>query len=161
MSSMARRYSGTAGFSLVEVLVALAIAALMTAMLTRFVAGTRVNAAKVTEVIEMAALGETLMARTASSQKLAPGRTQGRQDVFAWRIDIAPVSFEATATRVREKESAPAGAEQAGSVAMPAEPQSIARPAGNWAPYRVAIFIQSSSGQSYAIDTIRLGPGPR
>lgn len=152
MSSMLRTHSGAAGFSLAEVLVALAIAAMMAAMLTRFVAGTRMGAAKVGERAEMVALGETLLARIASSQALQRGKTDGRAGVFAWRIDIMPASFEARALRVSE----PAAAGLSGKAA----PEGSRNPlAWNWAAYRVAVVIQAPSGQTHAVDTVRLGPG--
>jgi prepilin-type N-terminal cleavage/methylation domain-containing protein len=169
MSSTVPRHSGSAGFSLAEVLVALAIAAMMTAMLTRFVAGTRANAAKVAELTEMAALGETLLARITSSQNLKPGRTAGRSDVLAWRIDIMPVSFAAQALRMSEETVTSDSTKEQASGSAPAnagiDRASVlkgARRAGmNWASYRVAVVIEAPSGQSYAVDTIRLGPGDR
>jgi len=164
MSSAIRRYSRVAGFSLAEVLIALAIAAMMAAILTRFVAGTRANAAKVAELTEMAILGETLLARTASSQSLKAGRTDGRSGAFVWRIDIAPVAFAARALRVSEKsvaasdaEGQPGGPPNSGGNAAP-EPK---RAGGNWVSYHVTVVIEAPSGQSHAVDTIRLGPGDR
>jgi prepilin-type N-terminal cleavage/methylation domain-containing protein len=159
------RSGAAAGFSLAEVLVALAIAAMMAAMLTRFVAGTRANAAKVTELTEMAALGETLLARIASSQSLTPGRTDGRRDTFAWRIDITPVSFTARARRMNEETAAtPSGdARERANGLADSPPENAGKRASragvNWVSYRVAVIVQARSGQSYAVDTIRIGPG--
>jgi Tfp pilus assembly protein PilV len=183
--------AGSAGFSLAEALVALAVAAMLAAMLTRFVANTRAGAARVSQSIEMAALADTLLARTPSSQALKPARSEGREGGYAWRIDIAPVTFTARATRLSETPSAApsrqAGGRQAGAdsgggargaaagfslgqgggdpasgtgpaqgIGASAQPAS---PAGvRWLPRRVAVFIEAPSGQSHAIETIRLGP---
>jgi prepilin-type N-terminal cleavage/methylation domain-containing protein len=160
MSSMVRKYrareggEGTGGFSLAEVLVALAVAAMMAAMLTRFVAGTRMGAAKVGERAEMVALSETLLARVASSQALQRGRTDGQAGIFAWHIDITPASFEARALSVTE--TAPAGL--AGTAAPDVSPHPVP---WSWAAYRVAVVIEAPSGQSHVVDTVRLGPGGR
>lgn len=146
------RSESSAGFSLAEVLIALAIAAMMVAMLTRFVAGTRANAAKVADLTEMAALGETLLARIASSQSLTPGRTDGRRDTFAWRIDITPVTFTAHARRMNEETPATLPNDENAGKRAP-------RAGINWVSHRVAVIVQARSGQSYAVDTIRIGPG--
>jgi prepilin-type N-terminal cleavage/methylation domain-containing protein len=160
--------SGSAGFSLIEVLVALAIAAMMTAGLTRFVAGTRANAAKVAERVEMAAFGETLLARVVSSQSLKAARTSGRSISFVWRIDITPAPFTAQAVRMNEKTAVASenAKEQAnglttvsagGNAALTAKDASPA--SVDWVAYRVAVVIEAASGQSHVVDTIRIGAG--
>jgi prepilin-type N-terminal cleavage/methylation domain-containing protein len=155
-----RRSSGSAGFSLAEVLVALAVAAMLAAILTRFVAGTRANAAKVAELTAMTALGETLLARLPSPQGLKPGRTEGRHNVFAWRIEISPASFEARAGRLYEDTLGSAG-ETEGQTSTAAASKPAPRSSVSWVPYYVAVRIEAPSGQSHAVDTIRIGPGGR
>jgi type II secretory pathway pseudopilin PulG len=178
MSSICPKPSRSAGFSLGEVLVALAIAAMMTAMLTRFYAGTRANAAKVGEILEVTTLGETLLTRVASSQNLKAGRTDGRTGVFAWRIDVTPVAFAAVARRVNEKRK-PATAEDdkdgknksgmlstmslstmsaSTSFGAASAPAPAATPKVEWVSYRVAVSIVAPSGRRHAVDTIRIGP---
>ena len=165
MSPMPRSHSRS-GFSLVEALVALAIAALLTATVTRLIVDTRVNAARVGEMTEMAALGETLLARVASSAGLRPGRTDGRRGVFAWRIDVAPIPFAAKArVRAEKKAAEPAPAEGGKTNATakaPALPEGTstrapAAPPQHWVTYRVAVVIEAPSGRTYAVDTIRVG----
>ena len=96
---MRRRRSGAAGFSLTEALVALAIAAFMAAVLTRFVSGTRVNAFKVREEVAMDILGDSLLERL-TARDLEPGRTNGHSGVLRWRIDIAPIPYTARARAI-------------------------------------------------------------
>jgi prepilin-type N-terminal cleavage/methylation domain-containing protein len=168
MSPMVRRLSGSAGFSLTEALVALAIAAMMAAILTRFVAGTRANAARVAERAEMTVLAETLLARVASSHNVTPGRTSGQSTGFAWRIDITPAPFTAQVLSMSEKPAPgsagawePANGQadaKAGSMAALAS-APLPRAGIHWVSYRVAVAIEAPSGQSYVIDTIRMGPG--
>jgi len=95
---------------------------------------------------------------------LKAGRTDGRSGAFAWHIDITPVAFAAQALRVSEKTAAasdaegqPSGPPNSGGNAAPAPK----RAGGNWVSYRVAVVIEAPSGQSHAVDTIRLGPGDR
>lgn len=164
MSSPVRRLSGSAGFSLAEVLVALAIAAMLTAILTRFVVGTRANAAKVAQRVEMAALAETLLARVASSQNVTAGRRSGRSAALTWSIDVTPAPFSAQALKMTEKTAAEGGTAGGAAVAKPGgmaalAPQAPPRAGIHWVSYRVAVIIEAPSHQSYVVDTIRIGPG--
>jgi prepilin-type N-terminal cleavage/methylation domain-containing protein len=168
---MPRSSSGCRGFSLVEALVALAVAAVLTAAITRLVATTRVSAAGIGELTEMSALADTLMARVSSSPSLRAGRTDGRRGAFAWHIDIVPVPFTALARRISEKtpedragtkEAAASGSKPAGlggsDTRAPAAPP--AAPPVAWIAYRVAVVIDAPSGRRYVVDTLRTGPQP-
>ncbi|HEX5958029.1 MAG TPA: prepilin-type N-terminal cleavage/methylation domain-containing protein [Hyphomicrobiaceae bacterium] len=161
---MPRSDSPCSGFSLVEALVALAIAAVLTAALTRLIVATRVSAARTGEMTEMATLGETLMARVASSQSLRPGRTDGRRGAFAWHINVTPDSFTAVVRRKSEKKVAQSAAAEGGGAfaKAPAAPGASgtgapAAPVQHWVTYRVAVVVEAPSGRTYAIDTIRIG----
>lgn len=170
MSSMSRGHSRSAGFSLGEVLVALVVAAMMAAILTRFVAGTRMNAARIGEVLEMTTLSETLLARISSVGQLKRGRTDGRVGFYTWHIEITPVTFVALARRMNEKKRpAPDGDGKdedkkifSGFTSMTDEanlkPKSAAAPQINWISYRVAILVEAPSGRRHAADTIKIGP---
>jgi prepilin-type N-terminal cleavage/methylation domain-containing protein len=165
MSCMVRSGRSRRGFSLIEALVALAIAAVLTAAVTRLVAATRVNAAGIGELTEMSALADTLMARVASSQSLRAGRTDGRRGAFSWHIDIAAVPFTALARRTSEKKAEDsAGAKNSGAPGkMPAafgggDARAPAAPPIAWIVYSVAVVIEAPSGRRYAVDTLRTGP---
>jgi prepilin-type N-terminal cleavage/methylation domain-containing protein len=168
MSSSSRTHSRTSGFSLAEVLVALAIAAMVAAMLVRFVGSTRVNAARVGEALEATMMAETLLARIASGQDLQRGRTDGRTGDFLWRIEIQPIAFTAVARRVHERSSAAPAEADAGRAATSATGRSTrqfaenagleAGPAINWTPYRVVVAVVAPSGRKHVADTVRLGP---
>jgi prepilin-type N-terminal cleavage/methylation domain-containing protein len=170
MSSSFRTHSRTSGFSLAEVLVALAIAAMVTAMLVRFVGSTRVNAARVSEALETAIMAETLLGRVVSGQDLQPGRTDGRTGGFLWRIEVQPIAFTAVARRVHERSpAAPAEADDGKattrttgrSIKELAENSGIgAGPTLNWTPYRVVVAIEAPSGRKHVADTVRFGPAP-
>jgi len=107
----------TAGFSLTEALVALAIAAFLAAVLTRFASSTRLNAFKVREEIAMDVLSDSLLERVVV-RGLQPGRTDGRSGALAWHLDVAPVVFYASARSVSEKKPATAGGGQATAVGL-------------------------------------------
>jgi prepilin-type N-terminal cleavage/methylation domain-containing protein len=169
MSSRFRERSRSAGFSLAEVLVALAIAALLTAMLVRFVVGTRANAGRIGETLEMATVAETLLARAVSAPSLHPGRTDGRVGSLRWRMEVHPIPFAAVASRVHER-PAPASA-RVGGAKVRAEPagkpmegdeggSERAAPKRTWTTYRVAVAVEAPSGRKHVADTIKVGPPP-
>jgi prepilin-type N-terminal cleavage/methylation domain-containing protein len=170
MSLACQRRSRSAGFSLIEVLIALAIASLMAVVLTRFVAGTRMNAGKVDELLEMNTLGETLLTRVAALPNFQAGRTDGRSGVYSWRVDIAPLAYTTVTRRMNDRNpNKPPAAANRGATRMtmtPITPTSVtaasaaaARPTVDaLIPYRVAVSIAAPSGRRHATDTIRIAP---
>jgi type II secretory pathway pseudopilin PulG len=166
MSFVSPRRSGTAGFSLLEALVALAIAAFLVAVLTRFVSGTRANALQIRETLALDMLGESLLERLGATQ-LRPGRTNGRSGALFWHIDVSPIVFYAHATSMGEKKrgpvaTAPGQAPVVGLTApttpAPQTPQTPDKQPARvvWNPYHVKATISRPSGQTYEIDTIRI-----
>jgi prepilin-type N-terminal cleavage/methylation domain-containing protein len=165
---MFRKHSRSAGFSLAEVLVALAIASVMAMVLTRFLIGTRSNAGKVGEALEMTTLSENLLARVPLGQSWTPGRTDGRSGIYTWRIDVAPIASRAV-TRIKAKKEAKKGGGSDGKGQMLStftlDPSNLAsqktppshQQVDKRAIYRVAIVVFSPSGRRYATDTIRIG----
>ena len=177
MASVRPRACPTAGFSLVETLVALALAAILAGMLTRFVSGSRLNAWKIREHIAIDVLSDDLIERVAPYQWQV-GRTDGRSGTLAWRIDVTPIAFVAHARSVKPKKkntdadgnptSAPgltASSESTGDEKNDDEPKFGAKatppttvPANNWVPYRVTALVRAPSGRSRLVYTLRIGP---
>ena len=163
MSSTSRKHSRTSGFSLVEALVALAIAALLAVALTRFYGNTRANAARIGEVLQMTTLSETLISRLSSTQNIKAGLTAGRSGIFGWRILITPVGYTAVAREISEPiQTAP---DQTTGLKMMSQPAPAGAPQPTtpipkveWIPYRVAVIVEAPSGRKHATDTIRIGP---
>ena len=85
----------TCGFSLPEVLVALAVAAMMAAVLTRYVAGTRLNAAQVGERVELWTISQSML--DGLSTTLSPGASSGQIGAYRWHREIAPIASDAVA----------------------------------------------------------------
>ena len=169
MSSRFPVHRRSAGFSLAEVLVALAIAAMMTAVLVRFIAGTRVHAARVSEALEMGAVADTLLSRVTSGRDLRPGRTDGRAGSFAWRIDIQPIAFRPIPRRLQKRQQSVADADaprdaKTRAAGKPmnadAEESQSRTPAGNWFAYRVSVAVEAPSGRKHVADSVRVGPSP-
>jgi type II secretory pathway pseudopilin PulG len=166
---MVARTRRSAGFSLAEALVALAIAVLLTAVLTRVVSNTRMSAAKIRELVEMMTLSDKLLEQV--SQQL-PETTNGHTGHFAWHIGVTPTTMTAIARKVNPKipsndqpgtktaglTSAPEFAGTSIAAGQAATPKSDDGP--KWIPFHVTILVESSSGRKYVTDTVSIGPEP-
>jgi prepilin-type N-terminal cleavage/methylation domain-containing protein len=139
----------TCGFSLPEVLVALAVAAMMAAVLTRYVAGTRLNAAQVRERVELWTISQSML--DGLSTTLSPGASSGQIGAYRWHREIAPIASDAVARTeapsvqgVLEDDLRSLGGHQ------------TAAPSTTWVLYRVKVQIEAPSGRQYEADTIRI-----
>src|ERR1700728_2620421 len=90
------------GFSLIEALVALALAAALCAVLTRFVSSSRWNASRIREQIAIDVLSDSLVGHLASNNWYS-GRMSGRSGTLAWRTEVTPLVFFAHARSIKPK----------------------------------------------------------
>jgi general secretion pathway protein I len=131
-SPICLKTSDRAGFTLIEVLVALAVVAASIAAIGSLVA----VSVRGTESIERrVAFRETLRAIVtvlADRHDLVPGSTTGSTSGYDWRMDVAPF---------------------ASALVDP-------RAATPWLPQAVRITVRSPTGQILRIDTIRLRRRP-
>jgi len=133
----------TCGFSLAEVLVALAVATMMAAVLTRYVAGIRFNAAQVRERVELWTISQSML--DGLSKTLSPGTSSGQIGAYRWHREIAEARTEAPgAEGALEDHLRSLGGRR------------TAAPSTSWVLYRVKVQIEAPSGRQYAADTIRI-----
>jgi hypothetical protein len=131
------------------VLVALAVAAMMAAVLTHHVAGTRFNAAHVRERLELWTISQSML--DGLPKTLSPGTSSGQIGAYRWRSEILPITSDTVAQT--EAPSAQSALED--------RPRSLggggtAPPTTRWVLYRVKVQIEAPSGRQYAADTIRI-----
>jgi prepilin-type N-terminal cleavage/methylation domain-containing protein len=138
----------TCGFSLPEVLVALAVAGMMAAVLTRYVAGTRLNAAQVRERVELWTISQSML--DGLSTTLSPGASSGQIGAYRWHREISPIASDAAAQT--EAPSAQGVLEDR----LRSLGGQTAAPSTTWVLYRVKLQIEAPSGRQYAADTIRI-----
>jgi prepilin-type N-terminal cleavage/methylation domain-containing protein len=154
---MRRKCNPRAGFTLAEVLVALVVAAMLAAVLTRYVAGTRLNAAQVRERVELWTLTQSLLDGLPSAS--IPRSTSGRSGDYSWRVEVAPVEIDAVA---RIKAPTPPAAplnmptNLSSWLADDPTPNAATPAVVAWVPYRVTVRVGAPSGRQYAADTIRI-----
>ena len=137
------------GFSLAEVLVALAVAAMMAAILTRYVAGTRFNVAQVHERLELGTISQSML--DGLGETLSPGSSSGQNGPYRWRMEIAPITPDAVA-----QTEAPSGQGPLEDILRAVGGQRTAASSTAWVLYRVKVQIEAPSGRQYAADTIRI-----
>jgi prepilin-type N-terminal cleavage/methylation domain-containing protein len=164
-----------AGFSLLEVLVALTIAAILAVVLTRFASNTRSNANRIRELVTMMSLATYLMEQTPQEgAATSDGRTAG----FVWHLAKQRMAYIAVAQKLLPRETGPgtnAVAAPRIATGSPMNAQSGTTPTTTgssapaarlppptdtgpppWMPVRVTIIIDAPSGRRYTADTIRL-----
>jgi hypothetical protein len=122
---------------------------MMAAVLTRYVAGTRVNATQVRERLELWTLSQSML--DGLSKTLSPGTSSGRSGAYRWHTEVEPIASDAVARM--EAPSAPG--------ALDDNLRSLrglrtAAPSTAWVLYRVSVQIEAPSGRQYAADTIRI-----
>lgn len=126
-----QRAAASSGFTLIEVVVALAVLALVLgaigAMIGTTVKGARSTAAKL-PLLETA---QSLLASLPERAALRPGTQTGSSGGYRWRMDVAPL-----------------GAVEAPDV--PGTPK--------WVPFIVTLRVQGNDGPPVRLDTIRLVP---
>ncbi len=83
---------GTAGFTLIEALVALAIVAAVLSSIGAVIATTVKGTRSIDQRLALTGAAETLLAGLPARNLLKPGRQTGELAGHRWRIDIAPMN---------------------------------------------------------------------
>ncbi|MBR0815002.1 MULTISPECIES: PulJ/GspJ family protein [Bradyrhizobium] len=88
-----RSCSDTAGFTLIEALVALAIIAVMLGTIGSVIATTVKGTRAIDQRLALAGTAETLLADLPPRSLLKPGRRSGELAGSRWRVDVAPMKM--------------------------------------------------------------------
>ena len=87
---------GTAGFTLIEALVALAIVAAVLPSIGAVIATTVKGTRSIDQRLALTGAAETLLAALPARNLLKPGRQSGELAGHRWRIDVSPLSAAVT-----------------------------------------------------------------
>ena len=87
---------GTAGFTLIEALVALAIVAAVLSSIGAVIATTVKGTRSIDQRLALTGAAETLLAALPVRNLLKPGRQSGELAGHRWRIDVSPMSASVT-----------------------------------------------------------------
>ena len=83
---------GTAGFTLIEALVALAIVAAVLASIGAVIATMVKGTRSIDQRLALTGVAETLFAALPARNLLKPGRQSGETAGHRWRIDVSPMN---------------------------------------------------------------------
>lgn len=117
-----------AGFTLIEVLVALAVLAIVLPSIGMVIATSMRGSRSVEDRLALASTVETLLAELPDRTQLRPGSTSGQTNGLSWRIDVAPLPVLI-----------------GNAVAV-----------SPWSPFAVTIRAEARGGQALRVDTVRL-----
>jgi general secretion pathway protein I len=137
-----------AGFTLIEVLVAIAVLAVVLSAIGTLVASTVRGVRSVDRRLPLLETAQSLMASLPERGALQPGTQTGGSGNYRWRIDVTPIANPTTPAPVTT-----AGAIAAGvPVANPAN-------APKWTPLAITVRVQGADGgPPVRLDTVRLVP---
>jgi general secretion pathway protein I len=123
--------AATAGFTIIEALVALALVAVILAAIAPLMATTHRGVRSVEQHIALVSTARTIENGLPDRDQLVPGTLSGELAGNRWRVDILPFA---------------AGAIDGGSPSR-------------WAPQTVVITVRSPSGATLRLNTVRLRRG--
>ena len=132
LSACRRVAAGCAGFTLIEVLVALAVIAVSLTAIGALVAASMRGAQSIDQRVQFRETLRALVTSLPDAHNLDAGTRTGVSAGFQWRLDIAPF------------------------VATFVDPQAPTP----WQPEAIVITVRSPSGQQVQINTIRLRRRP-
>jgi prepilin-type N-terminal cleavage/methylation domain-containing protein len=123
------------GFALIEVLVAVAVAAVLMGVLVRSFATTWSGITAVRENAEAMLLARSMLEHDAALRRLVPGVKVGTIGRYAWTMTTAQAQSAATAQ---------------------SEAGNNEQPAPVWTLYRVTVVMNAPSGRSTTLETFQL-----
>jgi general secretion pathway protein I len=126
LSACARRRRSVAGFTLIEVLVALSVVAVSLTAIGSLIATTVRGIRSLDRRVALVETARAVMAGLPDREQLVPGSFSGELAGHRWRVDVAPLVTDA-------------------------DPQASA-----WTPYSVVVQVQPPSGPILQINTVRL-----
>lgn len=128
----------TAGFALLEVLVAVAVAAVLMAALMRAFATTWTGIAVVREEVESMMVARAVLSATGPRSNLVDTTQNGVLGAYTWSLSIKEAPLPAAPVQ-------------------PTNPDAGAANVQPWKLYRILVVITAPNGRSTSLDTLRLG----
>ena len=135
---------GAAGFTLIEVLVAIAVLAVVLGAIGGVVGNTVRTIHSVDRRLPLLETAQSLIASLPARNALQPGTQSGTSGEFRWRIDAVLLNS-----------NVPDDAAAAPSAAATGAPPKV-----SWMPLAITVRVQGSEGPPVRLDTVRLIPRP-
>jgi len=132
LSRKAPRERSDAGFTLIEVVIALAVVAMSLTAIASLVATTVRGTRAIDQHLALLATARSIQTAIPPRDQLAPGSSTGAVADHRWRLDVVPYAARNVDPRLPNA----------------------------WIPQAVVVRVQSPSGSMIEIDTIRLRRRP-
>ena len=136
---------GNAGFTLIEVLVAIAVLAVVLGAIGAVVGNTVRTIRSVDRRLPLLETAQSLIASLPTRDALQPGTQSGTSGDFRWRIDAILLNSNVPDNAAAALSSAATGAP----------------PKVSWVPLAITVRVQGSEGPPVRLDTVRLIPRPQ
>jgi general secretion pathway protein I len=136
---------GEQGFTLIEVLVAIALLAVVLGAIGAVVGNTVRTIRSVDRRLPLLETAQSLIASLPAREVLQPGTQTGASGEFRWRIDAVLLKQPVT-----DRLAAAAAASAA----------AANKPKVTWVPLAITVRVQGREGPPLRLDTVRLIPGP-
>jgi general secretion pathway protein I len=133
---------GSAGFTLIEVLVAISVLAVVLGAIGSVVGNTVRTIRSVDRRLPLLETAQSLIASLPTRDALQPGTQSGTSGEFRWRIDAVLLNG-----------NVPDNAAAALSTAATGAPPKV-----NWMPLAITVRVQGGEGPPVRLDTVRLIP---
>jgi general secretion pathway protein I len=137
---------GEHGFTLIEVLVAIAVLAVVLGAIGAVVGNTVRSIRSVDRRLPLLETAQSLIASLPAREALQPGTQTGASGEFRWRIDAVLLNPTAPTDRL---------AAAAASDTAVSDKTKV-----TWAPLAITVRVQGSEGPPLRLDTVRLIPRP-
>jgi general secretion pathway protein I len=135
---------GSAGFTLIEVLVAIAVLAVVLGAIGAVVGNTVRTIHSVDRRLPLLETAQSLIAALPARDALQPGTQSGTSGEFRWRIDAVLLNGNVPDNAAAALSTAATGA----------------APKVNWMPLAITVRVQGGEGPPVRLDTVRLIPRP-
>jgi general secretion pathway protein I len=133
---------GTAGFTLIEVLVAIAVLAIVLGAIGGVVGNTVRTIHSVDRRLPLLETAQGLIASLPTRDALQPGTQSGTSGDFRWRIDAVLLNSNVPDNAAAVLSTAATGA----------------APKVSWVPLAITVRVQGGEGPPVRLDTVRLIP---
>lgn len=135
---------GSAGFTLIEVLVAISVLAVVLGAIGAVVGNTVRTIHSVDRRLPLLETAQSLIAALPARDALQPGTQSGTSGEFRWRIDAVLLNGNVPDNAAAALSTAATGA----------------APKVNWMPLAITVRVQGGEGPPVRLDTVRLIPRP-
>lgn len=148
-----RRLADRSGFTLIEVLVAFSVLAVLLSVMYRGVVTMRAGSKAFDDRMQADIVARSVFAEALSNRALGSGTTSGLRDGRRWTITARSIDLSGSLPSPPSKASTP----PVGAASIPGAPPPAAgdKPKVTWVPQRLIVSV-ATTGRPVVVETVRL-----